>query len=360
MAQFALRPVDLASARGACANCGAELTGPFCSACGQERDVHRRTVWFLIAEAVRTITNWDGRLLQTVRALLLRPGELSLAFREGRTQRYLPAPRLYLFVSLLFFVLLSASDIALMQLEVTVSDRSATEGVQEGLAKLLPPAASGGDAADLAETRREIVLAMQRSGAADLPAFNTTTHFFSRIGSVHSSVTPEQRARLERADAQIATAIKSNSGRWTNARILQGLEVTARNPAALNQPLTAWIPRVLFLLLPLFALLLCLFHIRRRKEFLFVDHMVFSLNFHSFAFVVLIFAAFAVQRFSAGIVGWTTLAAVLGYGYLAMKRFYGQSYIRTGVKFVSIAFLYTVFFLMPALGIVLLASMTEV
>ena len=60
------------------------------------------------------------------------------------------------------------------------------------------------------------------------------------------------------------------------------------DPAALNGPLTDWMPRVLFLLLPLYALLLAVFHLRRRKDFYLVDHLVFSLSIHTFAFVALI------------------------------------------------------------------------
>ena len=95
----------------------------------------------------------------------------------------------------------------------------------------------------------------------------------------------------------------------------------ASDPAALNGPLTTWIPRVLFLLLPLYALLLALFYVRQRKKFYLVDHFVFSLNFHTFAFALLTIAVFAAQVFDADLVAWfTSLGLLAVYGFIALKR----------------------------------------
>ena len=85
-----------------CTNCAAPLIGPYCAACGQPIETHRRSVFVLLHDFVKDIASFDSRILRTARALLFKPGELPLAFREGRTQPYVPAVRLYLFVSLLF------------------------------------------------------------------------------------------------------------------------------------------------------------------------------------------------------------------------------------------------------------------
>ncbi len=64
------------------------------------------------------LINFASRILRTARALLFEPGELPKAFREGRTVPYVPSIRLYLFVSLIFFVALSLTGIAIVQLQV--------------------------------------------------------------------------------------------------------------------------------------------------------------------------------------------------------------------------------------------------
>jgi hypothetical protein len=49
----------------------------------------------------------DGRLLHTLKTLLLKPGLLSLEYRNGRRTRYTPPLRMYLVISILFFLLIS-------------------------------------------------------------------------------------------------------------------------------------------------------------------------------------------------------------------------------------------------------------
>lgn len=58
-----------------------------------------------LAEAARELLSADGRILRTVRAMLVRPGSLTLHWVEGRRTRFTPPLRLYLFTALVFFVL---------------------------------------------------------------------------------------------------------------------------------------------------------------------------------------------------------------------------------------------------------------
>src|SRR5271155_4552328 len=100
---------------GPCTNCGSPMMGAYCGVCGQPVETHRRSVFTLLHDFVKDIASFDSRILRTARALLFNPGELPLAFREGRTQPYVPAVRLYLFVSLAFFLTLGFTRIAIVQ-----------------------------------------------------------------------------------------------------------------------------------------------------------------------------------------------------------------------------------------------------
>src|SRR4051812_41552251 len=117
---------DLEAVSPSCANCHALLAGPFCSACGQACDTHRRSLYRLIRGFIADVLSLESRTARTALALLFRPGELSLAFHEGRIQRYVPPVRLYLFVSLLFFVALSFTQLALVQFSLTFRTLPAT------------------------------------------------------------------------------------------------------------------------------------------------------------------------------------------------------------------------------------------
>src|SRR4051812_22733310 len=101
-----------------CGNCAAPVLGNYCGQCGQAVDTHRRSALHLLRDLLTDIASFDSRVLRTIRGLFLQPGELPAAFREGRTQRYVPPIRLYLFISLIFFLFLSLTNIAIMQLEV--------------------------------------------------------------------------------------------------------------------------------------------------------------------------------------------------------------------------------------------------
>ena len=89
-----------------CPNCSAELTGRYCSACGQERigarDLSARRFVHDLAEEVGTLRG-KFRTLDTLRALLI-PGLLTSEYLAGRRQRYLTPLQLYLVCAAVFFL----------------------------------------------------------------------------------------------------------------------------------------------------------------------------------------------------------------------------------------------------------------
>ena len=213
-----------------CANCHAPLTGPYCAACGQSRVRGDRSVAHL----------------------------------------HVPPVRLYLFVSLLFFLILSFTRLAPMQFAAEQGP-SGVEPTIIFFSHLLPASA----VAPLKTFGQELGEGPHRDGPAARQLSGLTQRFFA-------------------------------------------------DPATLNATMTEWIPRILFLLLPLFALLLALFYWRQRKTFYFVDHLVFSLNFHSLGFVLLLAGALAAQ-FLPGVPALVVAALAL-YLLLAMHRVYGQGW----------------------------------
>ena len=342
-----------------CANCGAALIGPYCAACGQKRDTLRHTVWKLFEEGIDHLVRLDSKLLRTLRALLVEPGELPRAFKAGQTQRYVPAIRLYLFTSLIFFVLLSISGIALMQLEVHIEadGLTITRGAH-GTGLIIDTSAPA--------TRENPAIAGEDDPDPDPDpnpdladaGFSARLHFFAPVGSVQNHISEAARADIEKARAQFTAGDEELKG-WLSRGLFDGLDHIAQDPAAINAPLTAWIPRVLFLLLPLFALLLALFYWRQRKGFFFVDHLIFSLNVHTFAFVLLIVAAGAAQIVPGESIAWLVFGVQAVYLLFAMKEFYAQSWLWTGIKFAGVSLVYGFLCLIPALLIVVTLSVIE-
>jgi len=91
-----------------CPNCGIALTTPFCPGCG-ERPIGAIDLSLkgIAAQSMKTIAGVDGRVLRSVRALLLRPGSLTLAYGEGRRKPFIGPFQLFLLANVVFFAVQS-------------------------------------------------------------------------------------------------------------------------------------------------------------------------------------------------------------------------------------------------------------
>ena len=353
-----------------CKNCAAPAYGAFCSACGQPVDTHRRSVLHLLHDLFKDVASFDSRILRTVIALFAEPGELSVAFREGRTQRYVPAVRLYLFISLIFFLFLSITGTAILQLELIttgqryLSDANGNVFVQKNGAteplEGLKADKDGNVFADSGEGGPKVpILGIRADGKTEY--LSAKALFFAPVRKAQSQMSPSLAAALKRQHEQFeALPVGSSIKSWVVRHVDRMLRTLATDPAAINIPMTDWIPRALFVLLPVFAMILALFYWRQRRAFYFVDHLVFSLNMHSFAFAIILVSVILARMTPGGTAAGIAFLAIGFYLFLAMKRFYKQSWIWTAVKFALVSFVYGAFVLIPALTGILLASLLDI
>lgn len=112
------------------------------------------------------------------------------------------------------------------------------------------------------------------------------------------------------------------------------------------------IPKMLFILLPVFALFLKMLYIRR-KQYYYVDHATLSLHYFSFIFLLLSIFSFGLDRlFNTSIFTGIALVWITIYLYLAMKCIYRQGWFKTLVKFLMLVAL-----LFTTLGILTLVNL---
>ena len=90
-----------------CQNCQAPLDGEYCGSCGQRNIDLERPIWSLIADVIKETFEVDGRAWLTVKTLFRHPGLLTSEFLAGRRRAYTPPLRLYLVISIAFFVLVA-------------------------------------------------------------------------------------------------------------------------------------------------------------------------------------------------------------------------------------------------------------
>jgi hypothetical protein len=100
LTETAIKPVR-------CKNCDAVLLGRFCANCSQAADVHVPTTLELMHELLEGLTHSDSRLWRTLTLLWFKPGKLTQEFVAGRRAAYLPPFRLYLILSIIFFLIAS-------------------------------------------------------------------------------------------------------------------------------------------------------------------------------------------------------------------------------------------------------------
>lgn len=100
-----------------CKNCGATLGGRFCTNCGQPANVHVPTTMELLHELMEGLSHSDSRLWRTLFTLWTKPGRLTQEFVAGRRVAYLPPFRLFLVLSVAFFLLASLAPVGGMPIQ---------------------------------------------------------------------------------------------------------------------------------------------------------------------------------------------------------------------------------------------------
>ena len=94
-----------------CKNCGAEISGNFCSNCGQKKFVDKdKTLRGFLLNFLSEFFNFDSRFFRSIKYLLISPGFLTFEFMQGRIEKYVHPIKLYLFISLVVFLVDSYSD----------------------------------------------------------------------------------------------------------------------------------------------------------------------------------------------------------------------------------------------------------
>ena len=99
------------------------------------------------------------------------------------------------------------------------------------------------------------------------------------------------------------------------------------------------LPYLLFVSLPLFALLLKLLYIRSKKV-LYAGHTIFSIHQYIFSFILIFFIMiFDLLQKSTGFGAFGIISALLMivwpvHLYISMKKFYGQGWLKTILKMI--------------------------
>jgi hypothetical protein len=99
-------PPERVAAPEACVTCGREITTKYCPDCGEMRASERShsVVAFMREHVLEAMLSLDGRVIRTLKTLLLKPGELTAAFMRGSRTPYLAPLQCFLLFNIVFFL----------------------------------------------------------------------------------------------------------------------------------------------------------------------------------------------------------------------------------------------------------------
>jgi hypothetical protein len=279
---------------GRCLNCGADLHGAFCGACGQRSVPADPTVAELVGDAWQELSGYDGRLASTFKSLL-HPGRLTLDYLAGHRARYLSPVRLYLTLSVIYFLVAAAAPV----------DPSSRPG--------------------------------QLQGPGQLKIGVWTTD--------EVQMTDEDRAEMQ---------AELNEMVWPLRVLIESIQ---KDPTAFRSRLFTIMPRVFFALLPMFAGIVWLFYRRRRfpAALVFAAHVH---AFAFLAFTLAEAAKFSQSVVIAVTVSLVVFVSFAVYVVRSLRAVFGDSWPWTLAKAAGIGVVYSIAAL-PAFFIILVwASLT--
>ncbi len=319
-----------------CKNCAAPLSGPYCSVCGQKDAEVARPLATLLGDLFDGMFSLDSRAWRTIGLLIASPGRLTRAYFDGQRARYLPPIRLFLVCSLVFFAAVGLSGRHLLRLTAVPN----IEIVDRGPAFLLSFDEEVDDEAPNGRTAT--------TTTSSQAGYQAKLTMFPRADDpVISEIPAEALDELLERNPQIPKLAR---------RLIVGFQHAVTDPQAFNASLNVWLPRMMFILVPVFALVLRLFYWRR--GWFLAHHIFFALHFHSYVFVLLTLVLVLVSTVG-GAVGAIVFGVASG-GYLlgSMRTVYGDSRLATAGKWLAVTVIYMLIFL-TTLTLTLLAALRE-
>ncbi|HEY4112161.1 DUF3667 domain-containing protein [Puia sp.] len=324
-----------------CLNCGATVEDRFCTRCGQENLEAKESVGHIVGHFFADITHFDSKLFITLKDLLFRPGFLTREYVAGRRMTYLNPIRMYIFISAMFFLALFSGR---KEHKPDQGDhQQALNSYRQHLADSLRAAAP-----DSVRGTVNRELAARLDTANDKKSKDESLNLTMGFGEVIIDMSEYKYNNIHEFDSVQRTlpdsAKEKGTMRWILRHNIEQKERrgTARIHIAID--ISHDIPKLMFVLLPLFALYVGWFY--SRKTYFYVNHAIFSVHYHSFVF--LLFGFFLLPgKLIPG--EWTeiifaVLSLILAFVYLvaALHGMYRQSFWLTLFKGLGIALLYFV------------------
>ena len=300
-----------------CLNCGTDVPGRYCTNCGQENVVSHESFGHLVKEFAADIVHYDSKTLLTFKYLFTKPGFITKEYIAGKRVKFVNPIRLYIFSSFIFFFLY----FALTAHNSEPLDKNTKEQVETARRK-----------------NKELFASLPDS----IKRGNLSTgDWFRRLNAIDSK---QQYDSLQETlpEAYRDNSIQRKMARYyfSANRTTEGETQEEKNHAQ-EELFQHNYPKMMFVLLPLFALYLRWMY--DKKKWFYADHAIFSVHIHVFFFFFFLLCTaldtlFHIEEFT----GWG-LIVIFAYLVIALRNTYGQSWGKSLLKgaLVTLAYLFT-------------------
>ncbi len=360
-----------------CQNCGEVLLGEHCYACGQPTKGLVRHFSSIIGDFMDSVFELDSRILRTLGPLLFKPGYLSEEYFAGRRVRYVSPVRLFVFLSIFaFFAAQLSFDISADQPDTAEAkaeeqaDQARTRGLRTAITAVEVERIRDEALAEIRKARAESPDVPGVGIGLDVAEKSIIAEAARRLREIEESErTGKPLAIAEDDDGKISfngtpwdaktnpleiSWFSEGMNRKLNERIGRAegnIERIQKDPNLLKDAFLSTVPTTLFVVLPLFALLLKIAYVFKRR--LYMEHLIVALHSHSFlcASLLLVLLLDALATWTEGAawisrpLGWLEIALIAWmpvYLLLMQKRVYRQGWIMTTIKYSVLGYCYIV------------------
>lgn len=328
-----------------CFNCNAPLPehAQYCPNCGQRAMGKRISVKSVLGEFIDSIFNIDNRFFRTIRDLFI-PGQLSLVFVQGKRRSYMHPVRLLLvsavvLIAVLNFFVKGKTDV----LFADVGNKEKWEK-EEKIHQLMLTADGVRVAIQDTTTNSEVIAATNSFYQALHPENDNYTdslnidYMMVNVSEANVNTRFARKDVLELDESELIKKYYPEASPLSQLKRQKELRLflSSENPIDFLLNNITW---QALLALPLVALFMRLLYVRR--DFYYVEHLVFSIHCTTFFFFMITLIVIADDHVGE----WLDVAVITSIGIyllIAMKRFYRQNWWRTGIKYLLATFGYIV------------------
>ncbi len=347
-----------------CTNCGTQLSGVFCHQCGQSSKSVIKFFGEVIKELLDDALGYDSRLKHSILPLIFKPAKLSLEYIKGRRFYYVFPFRLYLITSLLLIILIKSLAHADLESSEQAPAEEATQAESintsdQGSAEFVPKDTEQQGNQPLPSITEADGLAAKETNESEL----ANKEDIEKQAASDETLDPKDKIDWNDKAKKFEGLEDLEDGalKFFLQRIEPKISQWKANARPLVDSFIESLPYMMFILLPIVALLLKIFYIFSKRYY--IEHLIFLLHNHSFVYLMIMISILLAEinlYFQASESGLLQMAGSLFslmsflsaiwifiYIFRAMKTFYRQSWSVTLIKTFAIGILY---FSLLALG----------